>query len=759
MRAVGTCLTSLFALTACLGGGGGGAGGGSSGGNSTPVSLNLQLMANPEDFESAEYRRSGALEPINASMLYAAGASGAGVTVGIIDTGVDTGHAELASAIHPSSTDLKRADPLADGSGHGTAIAGLIGARRNGTATHGVAYEARLLAVRADTPGTCPGSCLFGQGDLAAATDYAVANGARVLNFSLGDAAGLADSFRSSLSDAAEADRVLVFAAGNGGAASPRQPARFATTGSARGTGIIVGAVDEDEVIADFSNRAGTARDVYLVAPGEDLLTTARGGGSTTLSGTSAATPLVSGAAAALLSAAPHLSASDVVSILLGSARDLGTPGTDAIYGRGMLDLEQALAPAGPLVVPQGASAGGGGAALAASSLSLGGAFGPGLAAPVRVMALDSFDRAYEVDLPLDAPTRQASALPALLDRQRARSSERLGTGALSVDLTRLARDGERPLVADSDIAGLRATWRSGEDLQLQAHLGRPALTAGDQHGGLGPFDRPGGYDRAMSLADLAAPAGFEISGRLAEGWRLSLAMAGDPGGLLDETFGLQQVAAGSLSDCCELATGRLASVGLEHGDPGTRAMRLGVGVLGEDDGPFGTSGSGALALDGATTYFVDLAGTVALGHGLQAFGRAELGQTATAGGGGLVDEMADLWSTSFAVGLSARDVARPADRLTFTVLQPLRVEQGRGVLDVPVARDLAGNVYRQDVEVELTPTGREIDLELGYGLPLGSAGFGSGRLQTALMLRLQPNHDATAAPELLFGVSYRLSF
>ena len=157
----------------------------------------------------------------------------------------------------------------------------------------------------------------------------------------------------------------------------PASPLASPPPATARGTGIIVGAVDADEVIADFSNRAGTARDVYLVAPGEDLRTTATGGGSTTISGTSAATPLVSGAAAALLGAAPHLSASDVVSILLGSARDLGAPGTDAIYGRGMLDLEQALAPAGPLVVPQGASAGGGGAALAASSLSLGGAFGP----------------------------------------------------------------------------------------------------------------------------------------------------------------------------------------------------------------------------------------------------------------------------------------------------------------------------------------------------------------------------------------------
>ncbi len=122
------------------------------------LEINLQLLSDPASFETAEYRRSGALEPVNASTLFAAGASGAGVTVGIIDTGIDTGHSELVGAIHPASTDIKRGDPLADGSGHGTAVAGLIGARRNGSATHGIAYNARLLAVRADTPGTCPGS-------------------------------------------------------------------------------------------------------------------------------------------------------------------------------------------------------------------------------------------------------------------------------------------------------------------------------------------------------------------------------------------------------------------------------------------------------------------------------------------------------------------------------------------------------------------------------------------------------------------------
>src|SRR5690606_33245445 len=130
MRVVATCITSLLALSACAGGGA--SKGGNPAASRSSISLDLPRISAPEVFETVEYRRSGGLEPVNASALYAAGGSGAGVTVALIDTGVDTGHSEFAGALHPASRDLLRSTPLADGSGHGTAVAGLLAGRRDG---------------------------------------------------------------------------------------------------------------------------------------------------------------------------------------------------------------------------------------------------------------------------------------------------------------------------------------------------------------------------------------------------------------------------------------------------------------------------------------------------------------------------------------------------------------------------------------------------------------------------------------------------
>ncbi len=759
MRAIGPRLASLLALATCLAGCGGGGGGGGGGGSPAGVGgLNLPLGGNPAAFETSEYRRSGALGPVNASTLYAAGGTGAGVTVGIIDTGIDTSHPEFAGAIHPASRDLLRDGPLADGSGHGTAVAGLLGARRNGALTHGLAFAADLLVVRADAPGSCPRGCLFNQGNLATATDYAVASGARVLNFSLGEASSLASSFRQSLTAAADADRVLVFAAGNGGGAAPQQPALFATTGAARGRALIVGAVDDDAVISGFSNRAGSAADVFIVAPGETLRTTTVGGGTGTVSGTSAATPIVSGAAAALIGAAPHLRAAEVVTILLESARDLGAPGTDPVYGRGMLDLARALEPMGPLRVPEGVSTAAASRPLAATSLALGDAFGGAAAAAGPVLALDAFDRAYTVALPTGATRRSAEALPDLLRRQRSGTTERVETGSFALALARDDVPGQRPVVAGSDLAGVDATWRLADILTVRATLGEPASTAAATDR-LGLWQQRRDRGQTRSLVDLAAPAGLELGAGLGEAWRLSLNLAGDPGEAVEPLAGELVDWLPRPAGAVPARRGRLAALGLTRSTAASAGWRVGFGVLDEADGPLGSSGSGALATGGAVTHFLDVATAVPLAGGIEAFGRAALGRTETASQGGLVTDIGALWSTSFEAGLAAGDVAQPGDRLSFTVSQPLRVEAGKAAMDVPVARDLEGRIARVQRELALEPSGREIDLELGYGLPLGGTAEGPGLLRTAVLLRLAPDHDASAAPELLLGLTYRLPF
>ncbi len=755
MRALGACLTSLVALTGCLGGGGGG-GGGEAGSSSVGASpsfpqLDLPLSAAPASFESSEYRASGALAPIGASTLYAAGGTGAGVTVGIIDTGIDTSHPELSGAIDPASRDLLRPGPLVDASQHGTAVAGLIGARRNDAATHGVAFNADLLAIRADTPGSCDGSgCLFDQGELATATDYAVQNGARVLNFSLGSDTGLAQSFRNALTAAVDADRVLVMAAGNGGGPNPHQPGSFAATSAAGGAAIVVGALGQNGELAAFSNRAGSAADAYLVAPGEGLVTTAAGGGSLTMNGTSGATAVVSGAAAALISAAPHLSAANVVAILLDSARDLGAPGTDSTYGRGMLDLERALLPMGPLTVPEGVSTNAVSRPLAASSLSLGDAFGAVAPALGPVMALDAYARPYEVALPGEERQRSTDTLAALVHRQRTPAVETTTVGRLGLGLTRGDQLSPWRIGSDGDLAGLAVDYRTADDdWRLAAWVGETALAETDAPG---PVRARSTLGAPTHFADLAAPVGLAADTAATGAWRVSLSLAGDPGGALAEVGDVQ---ATTLYGARPLPEGRLGRVGLEHRSESVAGWSLGLGLLEEGSGPLGSSGTGGLAAGDALTPFVDLALSRPLAAGWRAFGEAALGRTAAvAGEGGLLEEVGPLWTTAWAVGLEGKAVWQESDRLTLELLQPLRVESGRAVLDVPVARDREGRVYRDRRPVDLAPGGRELDLELGYGRDLGAA-----RLQTALLLRHAPGHDAKAPPELLWAVNLRLPF
>ena len=242
-----------------------------------------------------------------------------------------------------------------------------------------------------------PGRMRIRPGGRGPATDYAVDHGARVLNYSMGGTGSLVGPLGDAFARAVSAGRILVLAAGNEGGAEPIFPAIFAGSAEAGGQAIVVGALDTDGDIADFSNRAGSARGHYLVAPGVDILAPQLNGGAALVSGTSFATPHVTGAVALLLQGAPFLSAQQVVELLLGTATDLGAPGTDDVYGRGSLNLAAALSPQGPLTVPLGATVDGAGAAgchrpASRRRVRCGTRAGPAI-------FLDGYGRPYRVDL------------------------------------------------------------------------------------------------------------------------------------------------------------------------------------------------------------------------------------------------------------------------------------------------------------------------------------------------------------------------
>jgi hypothetical protein len=741
----------LLTLTAAAAGCGGGGGGGGSVG-ARPASF----------FETSEYQASFGLDLISASSAYAEGATGRGVMVAVVDTGIDVDHPEFAGAIASASTDIVSGDPQlvddGDPEGHGTAVSGVIAARRNQALSHGVAFEARILAVRADAPGSCVSDvCAFDQTDVAAATDYAVARGAEVINYSLGGAGGLDASLNDALVRAVDAGRIVVFAAGNEGQAEPTFPARFAADPAADGLAIAVGAVDADEQLASFSNEAGSTRDHYLVAPGVNILAPAVGGGAALVSGTSFAAPHVSGAAALVLQAAPFLSAAEVVELLLDSATDLGARGTDPIYGRGLVNLAAALGPQGPLSVPLGSRVGEADAPLAASALRLGPAFGPGpdLGAAIFV---DGYGRPYWLDL----GDRVAAAPPGpdlrgwLAEAPRPRTlAVPLGSGlGLAMAVTERAEEG--PLPGDRHTAaGTRGDTFALELAVDDLAGGRPGRLAVSH--GFGVQDRFG-----LSGVDPAAAGGLLSQGAFASPY-LALAERGDGLVLAQEIADGVAFRIGLVTSEAERQApldhaGNTIVVGeLARGWRAGHAVGLQLGSVDERQSLLDSAAGGALGLpEGARTTFLGLTGRLALAERVALFGQGSLGLTDPgATGQGLLEEVSVLRSSSFALGLSGRDLLAESDRLTVAVAQPLRVDAGSAVLDRPVGRSFDGRILRRADRVDLAPEGREIDLEVGYRLALGNR----RELGLNWLTQLEPGHRRGAGPAHAVAIRLRAAF
>ncbi len=226
-------------------------------------------------------------------------------------------------------------DP-ADEMGHGTAVAGIIGAEAdNGIGVAGVAPGCRMMVLRA-FDGTGVGL----ESDVARAVIYAVRQGARVINMSFGDVA-YSRVLRDVLRWAFGRGVVMVASAGNSASDELHYPSAYDET-------ISVGATGFGDGLASFSNFGES---VDLVAPGLDITTTARDGKTDSFNGTSASAPFVSAAAALILSLNPRFDPEEVRGTLIVSCRDVGARGWDHRTGAGRLDVNRALDVEYPSVV------------------------------------------------------------------------------------------------------------------------------------------------------------------------------------------------------------------------------------------------------------------------------------------------------------------------------------------------------------------------------------------------------------------------
>jgi subtilisin family serine protease len=742
-------------------------------------------IAPASDFETREYQQTAGLPVIGASAAYAIGATGAGIKVAVIDTGTIDDHPDLQGAIVQTFdvcadtacagydtngdpvTMTRQADDI-DTGGHGTLVSGVVAARRQddyatvideGSGIQGIAFESSIISIRADSPGSCAltgedEGCNYSDSALIRAIQYAVDQGASIINMSLGGEIDANQGLEDAVRAAAAAGVLVVISAGNeaepaiddgmgnitpavGG--EPTEPAYIAGEAASLGRVVAVGSIDTSRVISDFSNRAGdSAKNYYLLAPGEGIVSTGLDDDITLpgnpdndadaigdyyrISGTSFSAPYVAGALALMLQTFPNLKDKPEVAlqILLDTADDYidsnldpitGTAagvGVDIVSGVGILNLVEAFAPQGQQTLDFGAEK----VSITEAVAPSGGAFGDWATNSGALNGLvfqDKYERGFVLDA--DAVSTQ---LPDSLTGDRmvnfqtradwaAGETHSVRAGNLSFNWTqaRLYDDPTAPYQEDPQ-----------STFQMRYSFGDNEVEVG----------RGGSLTRLAPDVSLLNEPGVGNAFSTGGAWAKFSHHLGQ--GLVMDFFSAEQ-------------SGRSQS-GFRFGRDKPRwSYRFGATFVEDANTALGGSVQerfGAEDQTQMTAYALE--GAWLAGRRWTLSSGVEMASVDLPG-----VNVNDVWTSRWSLGAS-----RPAGpgRLSLIVAQPWRAETGSIALNAPVGIDVSGALIHQTINAGLTPSGRQVDFETRYGFQLAESWTG----EAAAVVSTSPNHIAGAEEE-----------
>ncbi|NMG75233.1 S8 family peptidase [Aromatoleum diolicum] len=680
---------------------------------------------------------------VKADLAHARGYTGFGAVVAVLDTGVMGTHLELKTQLASTQmfdSSIGRYVTPTDLNGHGTHVAGIVAGSTGTGYSYGIAPDAKILPIKVFSSSTwLASSTALASGLRLAAGNSSVS----VINMSLGGSTKLGLTFEDALRATIAADKLVVVAAGNSGGAAPQWPARYAKETWAKGQIIAVGAVDANNRIASFSNRAGDTANWFMVAPGTSVLSSYKTGGYVYMSGTSMAAPVVAGAAAVIEGAWPQLKAGQVASILFQTATDLGAAGVDTIYGWGLLNVDRAMQPIGTLSVPLSGTTtvSGTTASVSTSVASWSGLRAAGNNGQFRGITVDDFNRDFKTDFSagIRAPARE-------------RIADTLASAGRSLQVTeQLLSDGSRFLTAveDQRPAGLFATAGTHRTLLASSAVFK---LAGDRELALATGGLAGSYfglaDSDPSLANpyfgLTQSAAQMAFGFSRGGLKIK---AGVLNGALNAAMARQHAYAdvsGGRAAIGELnyALGRDAMVGLQ------------LAEVAEGDSYLGAVTGQAMALDQARTRTVTAHATYRLTEDAVLAAQYSVGRTADSRGTGLLASTQGVHSDTFLIGLVGHKAFTRDDRLAVTLSSPLRIASGTMQLRMPVAITEAGDPVFESRRVSLAATSREMKLGVDYAMPLSRA----SSLSYIVALRHNANH-VEGEREAQTGLVFRSTF
>ncbi|MGD9536507.1 MAG: S8 family serine peptidase [Alphaproteobacteria bacterium] len=661
--------------------------------------------------------------------LHAKEGTGAGVKIGILDGLADRNHYDLAGRTLNFTYNGGTYTAFAL---HGTHVSGIAAASAGNGGVVGVAPGATIYnyGVFDDTSWRAT--------DLGrAALDHAKANGVSVVNMSYGPAAGGGDLFLNgelNLFDDYKSAMVIVRAAGNDGK-NAKYESYAGDASSNLGHILIVGSVDSNNKISSFSNRAGTAcigpktscaaddkvSNFFIVAPGRSIVSDGPGNTLWSMSGTSMATPHVTGAVALLQGKWPHLKNDPVgtAGIIKQTATDLGAKGVDAVFGWGLLNVPKAMQPVGTTVVATGSTVSQGGTPTTRSrkasrtrslprQRSVTDALG-------GLVVFDDYGRDFEADM---------SGTEAFVE-QPVSIEDRLGALSLALDIAPAASSsgaialGFQASVDTPSHEGFEVASLSGEGIDLK--IGRGASQLYFQANEVNVTGgAPQSVGRHMMLGLNEVGEAFS-DGAFADG---SLA--------LSETVSLGAFFASSESFVSEDVPGGLAAALVQQAgqpeaemmgfqasyrvDSGT-TLGFAYGRLIEQDRLLGVESAGAFSLsDTTTTQTFGASLSLALTDQWSAVLFYDYAMIdATAASNSLYQGI-DSWSgQKFGATFAYDGPFTGDDRLSVTLMQPLHVNAGEGSVKVPVGRDIAGNVLYEQRRFSVDSDAVPLELAMSY--------------------------------------------
>lgn len=705
-------------------------------------SLCAQVSFNPT---LSEYNWSTSVSQLGMSNIHGRGILGRGVVVAVLDTGVNLQHSEFAGSgrLLTAYNATNGGTDVTDSSGHGTHVAGILTASGNGSGMYGVAPGATLLPIKVFSGATAPASAV------TAGLDHAIANGARVVNLSLGATSPTGDTGLRRA--AATNTAVIVIAAGNDGAAMPNWPGRYAKESWTNGTMLVVGAVNSQRRILSESNRAGELAPYYLVAPGVNIIS-AYGSGYSYMTGTSMATPAVSGAAALITGYWPYLQANQVATILLKTADDLGAPGVDAIYGHGMLNVNRALSPIGRY---RYRLLGGG---VTQISLATAGVTStqPAISTPsafgnVVTEVFDDFERNFTSQEGAALSTRTALTVEGMMGR-----AQRLAdtTDTLLDDGARLTqlRWSERPSMTVASAQNGNASGDAWNHLHEQtqgymAYQARDGRSLSFGNGGLS----------ALSLGLASTDWGRHLSGL--EGLLQNPLTRFSPqhqfiSAATPQWQGWSVKAAALDAKKQAAARGDVKLTELTY--IGARAaLSLSTARL-DEQGLLGGYSNDVMGLNQATqTRGWSLSGAYLLETDWAIAGNWSRTHTNAPAAQGLLTSATDIHAQALGLGVVHANWLKTGDRLSLSWQTPLSATSGTLQYTVVTQVDETGAAAFGTQTVTLKPIQREHTWDLRYLQPLG---WGQ-TLTAAVSWRQNPDHDANAPDQWALGIRYQKVF